>query len=90
MFRFFFFAVCIRVIKDKKLSNFQNCICYLIMVIPHVLIHFNTNTFNITTMVILSLLFGLPFAIMQRKRDLSSAIGCHMLVDLIRFCLTGA
>lgn len=89
LFRFFFFAVCITIVNDKQLSKFQNFICYLIMILPHTLIHFNINTFNISNIIMLSVLFGLPFAILQRKRDLVSAIGSHTLVDLIRFCLLG-
>lgn len=40
---------------------------------------------HITTQI-----FGLPLAIMQRKHDLSSAIGAHAIVDIIRFCVLGA
>lgn len=39
---------------------------------------------------ILSQLFGLPFAILQRKRDLTSAMIAHGVVDVIRFCFLGA
>lgn len=88
-FRLFFFALCIHITKDNPLSKFQNIICYLIMVIPHVLIHFNLQTFNIGSFVVLSFLFGLPFALMQRKSNLVSAIGAHSLVDIVRFCIFG-
>lgn len=30
-----------------------------------------------------------PFAVLQRKRDLTSAIVAHSVVDLIRFVLLG-
>lgn len=90
IFRFFFFAICVYFTNDKVLSRFQNFLCYLIMIIPHVLIHFDRNNFELGSMIILTLIFGLPFAIMQRKHDLSSAIGAHAMVDLIRFCIFGA
>lgn len=89
-FRLFFFALCVNLIKDKSLSKLQNLLCYLIMVIPHVLIHFNLQNFNIVGVIILSLLFGGPFALMQRKSNLVSAIGSHAFVDLVRFCVFGA
>ena len=34
-------------------------------------------------------LFGLPFALMQRKFNLISAIGSHAFVDFVRFCVLG-
>lgn len=90
IFRFFFFAVSVYCIKDGVLSKFDNFLCYVIMILPHVLIHFDATTFTLSSVVVLALLFGLPFAIMQRKRDLSSAIGAHTLVDAVRFCTFGA
>ena len=32
-----------------------------------------------------SLLFGLPMALLQIKRDLASAIAFHWLIDFMRF-----
>lgn len=90
IFRMFPFALCAVIAKDQKISKLQNILCYLIMVVPHVLIHFDLNTFNIMNVIVLSLLFGLPFAILQRKRDLISAMGSHTLVDIIRFCILSA
>lgn len=89
IFRFFFFALSVYCIKDGALSRFDNFLCYAIMVLPHVLIHFDATNFTLSSVVVLTLLFGLPFAIMQRKRDLSSAIGAHTLVDAVRFCTFG-
>lgn len=90
IFRFFFFAICIYFTNDKVLSRLESLLCYLVMIVPHVLIHFDRSSFNFSGMVVLSLLFGLPFAIMQRRHDLSSAMGAHALVDLIRFSIFGA
>lgn len=88
-FRFFFFALCAYIIKDEPLSKLHNVLCYAIMVIPHVLIHFNFQSFSVSNLIMLSLLFGLPFALMQRKTNLISAIGSHAFVDFIRFCVFG-
>lgn len=88
-FRFFFFALCAYLIKGQSLSKFQNILCYAIMVIPHVLIHFDFQNFRVVNLIMLSLLFGLPFAWMQRKVNLVSAIGSHAFVDFIRFCILG-
>ncbi|QYE99504.1 type II CAAX prenyl endopeptidase Rce1 family protein [Paraclostridium sordellii] len=88
-FRFFFFAMCVYITNDSKFSKVQNLLCYLIMIIPHTLIHFNLSTFNLPSVIMLSLLFGLPFALMLRKLNLISAIGAHSIVDIIRFCTFG-
>lgn len=88
-FRLFFFAMCVYITNDSKFSKTQNLLCYLIMIIPHTLIHFNLSTFNLPNVVMLSLLFGLPFALMLRKLNLISAIGAHSIVDIIRFCTFG-
>ena len=89
IFRLFFFAICVSIVKNKKLSKFENILCYFIMILPHVLIHFDFTTVNLGSVVVLFLLFGLPFAVLQRKRDLLSAIVAHSVVDLIRFCVLG-
>ncbi|MDU5019485.1 MAG: CPBP family glutamic-type intramembrane protease [Clostridiales bacterium] len=88
-FRLFFFAMCVYITNDSKFSKTQNLLCYLIMILPHTLIHFNLSTFNLTSVIMLSLLFGLPFALMLRKLNLISAIGAHSIVDIIRFCTFG-
>ncbi|SHH33171.1 CAAX protease self-immunity [Clostridium collagenovorans DSM 3089] len=88
-FRLFFFAICVYLVKNQELSKLQNILCYVIMVVPHVLIHFNLQTFNVSNMIVLSVLFGMPFALMQRKANLVSAIGAHAFVDFMRFCLLG-
>ena len=80
---------CVLTVKDKKMSKAENVLSYLIMTIPHVLIHFNFETIDLGSIIVLFVLFGLPFAVLQRKRDLTSAIVAHSVVDLIRFVLLG-
>ena len=89
IFRLFFFAMCVAIVKDKKMSKAESVMSYLIMTIPHVLIHFNFETVDLGSIIVLFVLFGFPFAVLQRKRDLSSAIVAHYVVDLIRFILLG-
>ncbi|MDQ0087594.1 hypothetical protein J2T12_000988 [Paenibacillus anaericanus] len=90
IFRFFLFALCVVIAGDHKFTRLQNVLCYLIMVLPHVFIHFELSTFNIVNVIVLALLFGFPFAWLQRKRDLVSAMGSHAIVDIIRFCVFSA
>lgn len=95
VFRLFMFAICAYLLNGNPRSKIESFLCYIIMIIPHVLIHFpdmitkNGVVSILGSVIILSLLFGLPFALLQRKRDLFSAITAHTLVDLIRFICLG-
>lgn len=86
LFRMFYFSICIYILKGKKMNNTQKILSYMIMILPHVLLHPNIDLISI---IILSLLFGLSFAVMQRKLNLVSAIASHALVDFIRFIFLG-
>lgn len=90
LFRFLLFAICIQLIRDNNLNKCQTFMCYLIMIIPHSLAHFNFTTFSIPNVVFPSLFFGLPFTLLLMKRDLLTAMGSHTIVNLIRFIIFGA
>lgn len=74
-FRLFMFAICVYLLNGNPKSKTENFLCYIIKVIPHVLLHFpdaiaTTGISSIMeSVIILSLLFGLPFALLQRKKD---------------------
>ncbi len=89
LFRFLFFALCVVLVKDMQLSSLQRAVILLVMTVPHTLLHFSFAQFSLTSVVVLTLLFGLPFALLQRKRDLLTAIIAHFVVDLIRFMVMG-
>lgn len=98
-FRLFMYAFCIYLLNGKANTKKEKIWCYIVMVVPHVLIHtpdmfmrngvFYLDGSVIVTIVMLSLIFGLPFAVLQRKRDLSSAMIAHGLVDFVKFCFLG-
>lgn len=84
IFRFLLFAICVDLTKDKTLSRGENFLCYFIMCFPHALSHVSLSNFNII-MVFGGLIFNILFSLLQRKRDLSSAMGSHFIIDLMRF-----
>lgn len=94
-FRTFIYALCIYLLKGEINTNGQKFTCYFMMTIPHVMIHTPEQFINyglisgIIVILILTLLFGLPFAFLQRKRDITSAMIAHGVVDMIRFCFLG-
>lgn len=89
------FAVCLYLLKGEITTKKEKFSCYFFMIIPHVMIHtpeqFSTYGLitGIISILIFALVFGLPFAILQRKRDITSAMIAHGTVDVIRFCLFG-
>ncbi|MEG0451937.1 MAG: CPBP family glutamic-type intramembrane protease [Coprobacillus sp.] len=88
IFRMFLFALCIEITGNLPYNKSQEMLCYLLMILPHVLLHFS-NTIDIVSIIILAIFFGLPFCLMQRKINLLSAIGAHSMVDFIRFIMLG-
>ena len=66
-------------------TKFQIFTMWFMMTFPHTLSHHQ----NLFATLILCVLFGLPFAILQKKRDIFSAMVSHGLVDAVRFALFG-
>ncbi len=93
--RLFMFALCLYLLKGTINSKKEAFACYFMMIVPHSLIHTPQQFVDyglisgLIGVVVLSLLFGLPFAVLQRKRDLTSAMIAHGVVVFIRFSLLG-
>lgn len=89
LFRYFLFAVCVNIGKDQAFSKVQNFICYLILIVPHVLMHFPAGT--TVTFIDFSLMsvFGIALTYIQRKSSLALAIIVHFLIDFFRILLFG-
>ena len=78
-----FMAFCLYLFrKPTKLQLFT---MWFMMIVPHTLAHH----YNLIESLLLCVIFGLPFTILQRKRDLTSAMISHGLVDAVRFCIFG-
>ncbi len=94
-FRAFLYAICLYFLNGTINSKKEKFTCWFMMIIPHVMIHTPESFISgglisgIMNIIILSPLFGLPFALLQRKRDLTSAMIAHGVVDVIRFCFLG-
>ncbi|MBR4224500.1 MAG: CPBP family intramembrane metalloprotease [Oscillospiraceae bacterium] len=84
-FRAVFMAFCIY-IADGKMTKGRTVTMYIMMTIPHGLWHGNMGFFSC---LMAAVIFGIPFALLQRKRDLTSAMFSHFLVDAVRFILFG-
>lgn len=94
-FRTFIYSFCLYLLKGEISTKGEKISCYFMMIMPHVIIHTPEQFIKyglisgVISILILALLFGLPFALLQRKRDLTSAMIAHGVVDIIRFCFFG-
>ena len=82
--RAIFFAFCIWH-SDEEEHIFQRFTMYFMACVPHAAVH----GFPLLQTIVLCALFDLPFAILQKKRDITSAMISHGLVDAVRFMVTG-
>lgn len=83
--RAIFMAYCICYAGNDKMNGFGIFTMYFMMCMPHTLAH----GYGLGETLILCVLFGIPFTILQRKRDIASAMISHGLVDAVRFTLSG-
>lgn len=58
---------------------------WFMMALPYTLSH----GYGLVESLILLVLFGLPFTALQHKRNLTSAMIAHGLVDAVRFTIFG-
>lgn len=93
--RAFVYAFCLYLLKGTITSKAEGFTCYWMMIVPHAMIH-TPDQFvqydlvsGLISIIVLSLLFGLPFALLQKKRDMTSAMIAHGVVVLIRFIFLG-
>ena len=70
---------------DGEMNFYQKFTMYFMMCVPHAAVH----GYQLIETIVLCVLFGLPFAILQRKRDIASAMISHGIVDAVRFTLMG-
>jgi len=82
--RAIFMAFCVWY-SDGEMSFFQKFTMYFMMCVPHSAVH----GYPLLETIVLSVLFGLPFALLQKKRDIACAMVSHGIVDAVRFTLTG-
>ena len=78
-------AFCVYCTRDTGKNIFDIITMYFMMIVPHTVIH----GYGLIPTLILCVLFGLPFALLQRKRDITTAMISHGIVDAVRFTLLG-
>jgi len=93
--RAFVYAFCLCLLNGEINTKSEGFACYWMMIVPHAMIHTPDQFVHydlvsgLFSIILLSLLFGLPFALLQKKRDISSAMIAHGVVMVIRFLFLG-
>lgn len=94
-YRALYFTFCLYLLNGTISNKSESFACWIMMILPHVLAHTPKYFMNgglvygLFSTLLLCVIFGLPFAILQRKRDVMSAMIAHGTVDAIRFVIFG-
>jgi len=90
IFRFFILALVLYLLRYNLPDKRVMVLAVFLAVVPHSLNHlpelFQQNpVMGLVMLLATSLLFGLPMAVLQIKKDLGSAIAFHWFIDFARF-----
>jgi hypothetical protein len=90
IFRFFVLAFCLAMLKSSEHQRLAVATAIFLAVVPHSLNHlpdlFLTNApMGLLLLAVTSLLFGLPMALLQLKRNFETAVAFHWFIDFARF-----
>ena len=96
--RAIFYAYCVNFMKHLPKTKKEDFTCWFMIIVPHILPHillsfekgFVESIINYIIILFLYIIvFGLVFGILQKKRDVLSAVIAHGIVDAIRFTVFG-
>jgi hypothetical protein len=90
IFRFFLLAYACRLLRGRVTERFFTVFAYILMVVPHSLIHlpdlFLESPLGALAMLLLTcVFFGLPMALLMKRKNVQAAIGLHWFIDFMRF-----
>ncbi len=90
VFRFFVLALSLWLLRRSERRRLVSVVSVFLAVVLHSLNHLpdlflQNPVMGLVMLTMTSLLFGLPMALLQIKRDLASAIAFHWLIDYMRF-----
>ena len=90
VFRFFLLAYAYYLFRGKVMNRFWNICIYILLIIPHELLHYpdlmiKSPAWAVVMSILGSVFFGLPMALLMKKKNLQMAIGMHWFIDFVRF-----
>lgn len=90
VFRFFLLAYAYYLFRGKEGNRFSNVCVYVLLIVPHELLHYPDLFAESPGMAILmcilgGVLMGLPMALLMKRKNLQMAMGLHWFIDFTRF-----
>ena len=90
VFRFFVLALCFYLLRNSHHPRLVTFTALVLAVVPHSLNHLpdlflQNPVMGLAMLAATSLLFGLPMAVLQVRKNLETAIAFHWLIDFARF-----
>lgn len=90
IFRYFLLAYAYYLLHGKVKDRFLSIYAYILMIIPHSLLHYPdlllASPVNaILLLAVNSILFGFPMALLMKRKNVQMAAGMHWFIDFIRF-----
>jgi hypothetical protein len=90
IFRFFVLALCLALLRNAAARRTAVVVAVIMAVVPHSLNHLPdlflaSPADGLFMLTATSLLFGLPMALLQLRRNLECAIAFHWCIDFLRF-----
>lgn len=89
LYRYLVFALCVILCNNQIRTKSQKFLCYLILIVPHVLMHFPAGVDMSFIDVVLMSIFGIILTRIQMKSSLLLAIIVHFLIDFFRIIIFG-
>ncbi len=76
--------------RGKAETRLKNVLIYILLIIPHELLHYpdlfvESPGWAVVMSIVGSIVFGLPMALLMKKKNLQMAIGMHWFIDFARF-----
>lgn len=90
VFRFFLLSYVYYLFRGKAETRLKNVLIYILLIIPHELLHYpdlfvESPGWAVVMSIAGSIVFGLPMALLMKKKNLQMAIGMHWFIDFVRF-----
>lgn len=90
VFRFFLLAYASYLFREKAQQRFIHVAILCLLVIPHDVIHYpdlflRSPGLAVGMCVLNGIIFGLPMALLMKKKNLQMAVGMHWFIDFVRF-----
>lgn len=89
LYRYLVFALCMILCDNQIMTKGQKLLCYIILIVPHVLMHFPVGMDMLFIDVVLMSIFGIVLTFIQMKSSLVLAIIVHFLIDFFRIIIFG-